>query len=80
MFCDCGDIVELERELLGLTRCLDCAQAKPQDKLLGRMSYLHKTAGFVEILPESSFNATQKYYNANGARSCVKNFSKSICK
>ena len=79
MFCNCGDIVELERELLGLKQCLDCAKAKPQEKILGRMSYLHKTAGFVELMPESSYKANAKYYSAQGARSCVKNFSKSIC-
>jgi hypothetical protein len=45
----------------------------------GRMIYGYKTAGSIEVLTKESFQATQKYHVANGARSCVKNFSKNIC-
>jgi len=45
----------------------------------GRMCYSHKTAGEVEIFTKESFLNTAHYYNANGARSAVKNFSKNVC-
>ena len=45
----------------------------------GRMCYGHKTAGTIEIFNKESFENTKKYYNANGARSAVKNFSKNVC-
>lgn len=45
----------------------------------GRMIYGHKTAGQIEIMTKDVFNDTKKYYDANGARSAVKNFSKNVC-
>jgi hypothetical protein len=45
----------------------------------GRMTFAHKTGGEVEIFTADSFEATKKYYVANGARSAVKNFSKNTC-
>jgi hypothetical protein len=44
----------------------------------GRMIYGHKTAGQIEIMTKDLFNDTKKYYDANGARSAVKNFSKNV--
>jgi len=45
----------------------------------GRMCYSHKTAGQIEIFTKESFENTKQYYEANGARSAVKNFSKNVC-
>jgi len=44
----------------------------------GRMIFSHKTAGQIEIMTKDLFNDTKKYYDANGARSAVKNFSKNV--
>ena len=44
----------------------------------GRMCYGHKTAGQIEIFTKESFENTKQYYEANGARSAVKNFSKNV--
>ena len=44
----------------------------------GRMIFVHKTAGQIEIMTKDLFNDTKKYYDANGARSAVKNFSKNV--
>lgn len=40
----------------------------------GVMSYGHKTGGSIEIFTNESWEKNKKYYVANGARSCVKNF------
>jgi len=45
----------------------------------GRMCYAHKTAGEIEIFTKESFEKTKHYYDANGARSAIKNFSKNVC-
>ena len=50
-----------------------------QRNRFGRMIYGHKTAGQIEILTKDVFDSTKKYYEANGARSAVKNFSKNVC-
>jgi len=52
----------------------------PADKLrnrFGRMVYGHKTAGAIEVMTKACWDANKKYFVPNGARSCVKNFSKS---
>jgi hypothetical protein len=43
----------------------------------GRMVYGHKTAGAIEIMTKECWDSNKKYFVPNGARSCVKNFSKS---
>ena len=51
----------------------------PADKLrnrFGRMVYGHKTAGAIEVMTKECWDANKKYFEPNGARSCVKNFSK----
>lgn len=50
-----------------------------QRNRFGRMIYGHKTGGQIEIMTKDTFEDTKKYYDANGARSAVKNFSKNIC-
>lgn len=55
-------------------------QPRETDKnRFGRMVFAHKTGGEVEIFTAESYQATKKYYQANGARSAVKNFSKNVC-
>jgi len=79
MICGCGNTVEEARAELGLNVCKQCAfNGVGQTKPMGRMTYNHKTGAQIEILSEQTFNETQKYYVPNGARSCVKNFSKNI--
>jgi len=51
----------------------------PPEKLrnrFGRMVYGHKTAGAIEIMTKENWENNKKYFIPNGARSCVKNFSK----
>lgn len=51
----------------------------PAEKLrnrFGRMVYGHKTAGAIEVMTKECWDNNKKYFVANGARSCVKNFSK----
>ena len=51
----------------------------PAEKLrnrFGRMVYGHKTAGAIEVMTKECWDSNKKYFVANGARSCVKNFSK----
>lgn len=55
------------------------APRETQRNRFGRMIYGHKTAGQIEILTKDVFDSTKKYYEANGARSAVKNFSKNVC-
>jgi hypothetical protein len=43
----------------------------------GRMVYGHKTAGAIEVMTKECWDSNKKYFVPNGARSCVKNFSKS---
>lgn len=75
MNCGCGKIVEWEREELGFKICKACAFALPdRPKVKGRMVYGHKTAGSIEILSASSWEANKKYFVPNGPRSSVKNF------
>jgi hypothetical protein len=43
------------------------------------MIYSHKTAGEIEILSHSTWQENRSRFQANGARSAVKNFSKNVC-
>ena len=80
MNCVCGNIVEPERAEYGFVNCAACAHAGPDvSKSKGRMVYGHKTAGEIEIMSAESYDANKKYFTPNGARSAVKNFSRSIC-
>jgi hypothetical protein len=45
----------------------------------GRMVYEGKVGGAIEIHTARSWKENKKYFIANGARSAVKNFSKSCC-
>jgi NAD-dependent DNA ligase len=79
----CNSHIEEERlELLPNTRvCSRCAQkgaCQPQ-KMRGVMVWNHKTAPTIQVMSASTYESQKKYYTPNGARSAVKNFSKSIC-
>jgi hypothetical protein len=77
----CENKIESERlEVLPNTLfCSSCAHkhniVKPR---LGRMVFDHKTGGTLQIMSPQSFKETKAYYEPNGARSCVKNFSRSV--
>ena len=80
MYCGCGNQVEEARIEFGLKTCKSCAFTGPDiPRPKGRMVFGHKTAGEIEILSAQSWKENKRYFQPNGARSCVKNFSKSIC-
>jgi hypothetical protein len=80
MFCGCGNPVEEGRLELGLQSCRACAFTGPDvPRPRGVMIYGHKTAGEIEIHSADSWKEKRKYYVPNSARSCVKNFSRSVC-
>lgn len=78
----CQNSIESERlEVLPNTLfCSACAHkhnvVKPR---LGRMVFSHKTGAEIQIMSPKSFSETKMYYEPVGARSCVKNFSRSTC-
>jgi len=79
MNCGCGNLVEEGRREIGLKCCRTCAFTGPDvPRPKGTMIYGHKTAGEIEIHSAQSWKEKKKYYVPNGARSCVKNFSKNI--
>ena len=43
------------------------------------MVFTHKTGGELQTMSADFYSKNKKYFVANGARSVVKNFSKSIC-
>lgn len=46
----------------------------------GVMSYSAKDTGSLQIFTNESWERNKHYYVPNGARSVMKNFSKSLCK
>jgi len=78
----CSNAIEPERlnVLPNTVMCSVCANkhnvVKPRK---GIMVYGHKTGAEIQIMSASFYEETKKYYVPNGARSAVKNFSKSIC-
>jgi hypothetical protein len=43
------------------------------------MVFGHKTGAEIQVLSHDCFESQKKYWTPNGARSAVKNFSKSVC-
>jgi hypothetical protein len=43
------------------------------------MAFDYKTGGEIQIVSADFYEANKKYFIPNGARSAVKNFSKSVC-
>jgi hypothetical protein len=83
MICNnCFNSIESERiELIPNTRfCGGCARVlNLGKKKKGHMIFGHKTGAEIQVLSEETFMSQKKYWTPNGARSAVKNFSKSIC-
>ena len=76
-----GDIEYERLEAVPNTQvCIACAQKyNVGKKKKGYMSYGHKTGAEIQIMSDACFKSQKKYIFANGARSAVKNFSRSIC-
>lgn len=79
MYCNCGNQIEQERLELNLGVCRPCAFSAPDVRPKGRMVYSGKVGGEIEIYSAESWNDNKRYFQANGARSAVKNFSKNVC-
>ena len=79
VYCGCGSLVIPARSEHGLTNCRRCAHENPVELCKGVMIYDHKTGGQLEVHSAESWREKKKYYVPNGARSALKNFSKSIC-
>lgn len=78
----CFNAVEKERlELIPHTQlCGGCARLfNVGKKKKGYMSFAHKTGSTIQIMSAECFESQKKYIIPNGARSCVKNFSRHIC-
>lgn len=80
MICQCGKQIEPARVELSLTKCFSCASNIPYRPLRGRMVYLDKCTSSLEIHTDESWRENKKYFTPHGARSAVKNFSKSIAR
>lgn len=50
MICKCGVTIPQERVEFGLKTCIDCSDVKPKK---GLMSYAHKTAGSIILIPDN---------------------------
>jgi hypothetical protein len=78
----CDNSIETERlEVLPTTLfCSSCAHkyniVKPR---LAFTIHSHKTGSEIQIVSAEFFNNNKNYFIPQGARSCVKNFSRSTC-
>jgi len=80
--CHCYNFIEPERlKLIPHTHvCGGCARLfNVGKKKKGHMLWNHKTGAEIQVLSAETFESQKKYWTPNGARSAVKNFSKSIC-
>lgn len=62
---------------IGLKKISINLPAEKMRNRFGRLCFDHKTGGTIEIMTKECWNNNKKYFEPNGARSCVKNFSKS---
>ena len=77
----CNGLIEPERlEIVPNTvACSSCAKKHNLGVARkGRMIFDHKTGGTLQIMSEQLFNNTRRYYEPDGARSVMKNFSKNL--
>lgn len=78
----CNNAIEPERlEILPTTvACSACAKkhklGAPRKAFI---AFDHKTGGEIQIVSAQFYEDNKKYFIPNGARSAVKNFSKSVC-
>lgn len=78
--CACGNTVEHERiELLNSYVCSKCANAgvAQPPPVRGAMIYGHKTAGEIEIMPESTFTLHKQAFRRVGQQSNLRRVSPS---
>ena len=79
----CASLIESERlEILPNTSfCAPCAQKiQPEKAKKGFLSFHHKTGGVLQVMSAEDYDKNKKYFIPNGnGRSCVKNFSRSVC-
>jgi hypothetical protein len=78
----CYNLIEQERLVLipHTQVCSNCARLyNVGKKKKGHMIFGHKTGAEIQVLSHDCFESQKKYWTPNGARSAVKNFSKSIC-
>jgi len=80
MYCNCGEKIEEARLELNLKVCRECAFEMPDCRPKGRMVYTSKVGAEIEILSYDTWNENKYRFQARGARSAVKNFSKNVCK
>lgn len=77
----CNGLIEPERlEIVPNTvACSVCANKHNLGAARkGRMIFDNKTGGTLQIMSEEVFNNTRRYYEPDGARSVMKNFSKNL--
>ena len=79
VYCDCGSLVRPARVEAGFENCIRCAEENPVARPKGRMVYGHKTGAEIEIMSAEAWEENKKYFIPNGARSCIKNFSRNVC-
>ncbi len=81
--CRCGSSIEpYRRDVLKSDKCAACAKrlavmGMGAKKVKGRVVYTHKTAPFIDIMSEETFNETKKYYPTFGRGSGVHAMSRS---
>jgi len=77
----CLQTIEEERLAILPTTpfCSSCAKTQKAPERRGFLAFDHKTGGTIQIVSKDFYDANKKYFIPNGARSCVKNFSRNIC-
>ena len=78
VYCECGSLVRPARAELGYTNCVRCAHENPVEPPKGRMVYTGKVGAEIEIMSAETWRENKDRFCPKGARSAVKNFSKSI--
>ena len=71
------EIIKQPKFPVGFKKPMVHLTPEQQRNRFGRMVYGHKTAGAIEIMTKACWDSNKKYFEPNGAMSCVKNFSKS---
>jgi hypothetical protein len=76
----CSNDIEQPRVEFGMKTCKACAfRGGDVARYKGVMNWSHKTAAVIQVMSAECYDEQKKYYQPNGARSAVKNFSKNLC-
>lgn len=76
----CSNDIEKPRVEFGMKTCKACAfRGGDVARYKGVMNWTHKTAPTIQVMSSECYNEQKKYYQPQGARSAVKNFSKHLC-